>query len=74
MASKRKVKQRYACQGVMLDDNGMVKLCREDATVIAQVNLYCGMKDLCDECLQRYRHARIVTRVLVELVTRGKRK
>jgi 3-deoxy-D-arabino-heptulosonate 7-phosphate (DAHP) synthase class II len=41
--------------------------CMADATVIAQVALPCGMKDLCDECLKRYRTLKIVTRVLVEL-------
>ncbi len=44
-----------------------LKSCYDDATVIAQVSLPCGMKDLCDQCVKRYQELNIVTRVLVEL-------
>jgi len=73
---KRPAKRRFACEGVTLVDVGeraRVQLCRADATVIAQVTLPCAMKDLCDECLKRYRKLGIVTRVLVDLRTLGQR-
>lgn len=79
---KRKQKTRYWCTGVELIESTMlvktkegvkevgrvrVRRCREQATVIAQVALPVGMKELCDDCLKRYRKAKIVTRTLVDL-------
>lgn len=79
---KRKQKRRYACTGIELvtydnivllkagpQNQGRVRVrrCRNDATVIAEVALPCKMKELCDDCLKRYRKMKIVTRTLVDL-------
>lgn len=44
-----------------------VKLCHSDATMIAQVRLPCGSKELCDACFERYTARGIATRILVDL-------
>lgn len=70
----RKPKLRYFCRGIELfDTQPYVTRCKADATVIAHVRLVDELKELCDECLTRYRAVGLVIRTLVVLAP-GTRK